>query len=120
VGSAGVFVIFLAGGELALDRSNGVGRFRNRAGVMAFYARLSALANSDFVRSRKRTIGGGVPHLPVQDRDRLRWFIRQGLAQRIPSQLNFVPERSTDFIFAVYGEEFGFLGVMLLLAVYAH
>jgi len=31
-----------------------------------------------------------------------------------------VPERSTDFIFAVYGEEFGFLGVMLLLAVYAH
>jgi len=38
----------------------------------------------------------------------------------IPSQLNFVPERSTDFIFAAYGEEFGFLGVMLLLSVYAH
>jgi hypothetical protein len=89
VGSAGVFVIFLAGGELALDRSNGVGRFRNRAGVMAFYARLSALANSDFVRSRKRTIGGGVPHLPVQDRDRLRWFIRQGLAQRHTVAIKF-------------------------------
>jgi rod shape determining protein RodA len=34
------------------------------------------------------------------------------------SQLDFLPERSTDFIFAVYGEEFGYLGVMLL-ALYA-
>jgi rod shape determining protein RodA len=34
------------------------------------------------------------------------------------SQLNFLPERSTDFIFAAYAEEFGLMGVLLLLAVY--
>ncbi len=34
------------------------------------------------------------------------------------SQLDFIPERSTDFIFAVFSEEFGFLGVILLLCVY--
>jgi rod shape determining protein RodA len=34
------------------------------------------------------------------------------------SQLDFLPERSTDFIFAVYGEEFGFLGVVALLFIY--
>ena len=34
------------------------------------------------------------------------------------SQLEFLPERSTDFIFAVYAEEFGLLGVALLFAVY--
>jgi len=34
------------------------------------------------------------------------------------SQLEFIPERATDFIFAVYAEEFGFLGVLALLAVY--
>ena len=34
------------------------------------------------------------------------------------SQLDFLPERSTDFIFAVYAEEFGFLGVALLLLLY--
>jgi len=34
------------------------------------------------------------------------------------SHLDFLPERSTDFIFAVFGEEFGFLGILLLLAIY--
>ena len=35
------------------------------------------------------------------------------------SQLDFIPERSTDFIFAVFSEEFGFLGVALLLFAYS-
>ncbi len=34
------------------------------------------------------------------------------------SQLDFIPERSTDFIFAVFSEEFGFMGSMILLLVY--
>lgn len=34
------------------------------------------------------------------------------------SQLDFIPERSTDFIFAVFSEEFGFIGSLLLLLAY--
>ena len=34
------------------------------------------------------------------------------------AQLEFLPERSTDFIFAVLGEEFGLLGILVVLAVY--
>ncbi len=34
------------------------------------------------------------------------------------SHLHFLPEHSTDFIFAVSGEEFGFLGALLLISVY--
>ena len=34
------------------------------------------------------------------------------------SHLEFLPERSTDFIFSVFSEEFGFMGVLLLVCVY--
>lgn len=34
------------------------------------------------------------------------------------SHLEFLPERSTDFIFAVMGEEFGLLGLLFLLGLY--
>lgn len=36
------------------------------------------------------------------------------------SHLEFLPERSTDFIFAVFSEEFGLMGVVLLIAIYGY
>ncbi|ALJ08972.1 MULTISPECIES: rod shape-determining protein RodA [Brevundimonas] len=35
------------------------------------------------------------------------------------SQLEFLPERHTDFIFAAFAEEFGFVGAFFLLSAYA-
>ena len=35
------------------------------------------------------------------------------------SQLDFLPERTTDFIFAVFAEEFGIMGAIVLLSLYA-
>lgn len=42
----------------------------------------------------------------------------RGWLQGTQSHLEFLPERSTDFIFAVMAEEFGLLGVGLLLTLY--
>jgi len=43
----------------------------------------------------------------------------KGWLQGTQAHLEFIPERHTDFIFAVYSEEFGLLGNCLLLALYA-
>lgn len=42
----------------------------------------------------------------------------RGLGQGTQSQLKFLPERQTDFIFASISEEFGFLGSATIIAAY--
>lgn len=42
----------------------------------------------------------------------------RGLLGGTQSQLGFLPERSTDFIFSIYAEAWGFFGSLALLAVY--
>lgn len=42
----------------------------------------------------------------------------RGLYQGTQTQLNFVPEHSRDFVFSVLAEEMGFVGALLLLALY--
>ena len=42
----------------------------------------------------------------------------KGYLKGTQSQLNFIPEQQTDFIFSVFAEERGFVGGILLLALY--
>lgn len=43
----------------------------------------------------------------------------RGFMQGTQSRLNFLPEKHTDFIFTTLAEEFGFIGSLSLLALYA-
>jgi rod shape determining protein RodA len=45
-------------------------------------------------------------------------FLERVFGEGSQTQLNFLPETKTDFIFSVIGEEFGFIGVAILLSIY--
>jgi len=45
-------------------------------------------------------------------------LVGKGWLNGTQNQLNFLPERHTDFIFSVIGEEFGFIGASALILLY--
>lgn len=68
-----------------------------------------------FLDPDKDPLGGGY-HL-IQSRIAIgagQWW-GKGLNHGTQTQLNFIPEQHTDFIFSAIGEEFGFVGCFLLM-----
>lgn len=77
---------------------------RNR--FVAYVAPESDIQGAAYhVRQSQIAIGSGGP-----------WG--KGLFNGTQSQLGFLPERHTDFIYAVVGEELGFVGAVTILALY--
>ncbi|HHP7232606.1 MAG TPA: rod shape-determining protein RodA [Xenococcaceae cyanobacterium] len=71
-----------------------------------------------FLEPEKDPLGGGY-HL-IQSRIAIGsgGIDGTGLFQGTQTQLNFIPEQHTDFIFSAVGEEFGFIGSIILLIVF--
>lgn len=46
-------------------------------------------------------------------------FTGRGYMEGTQSHLNYLPEKQTDFIFTMLGEEFGFVGGIVILLIYA-
>jgi rod shape determining protein RodA len=71
-----------------------------------------------FLDPDKDPLGGGY-HL-IQSRIAIGAgkFWGQGWGQGSQTQLNFIPEQHTDFIFSAIGEEWGFVGAMVVIGIY--
>lgn len=119
VGSAGFFVLFLAGVRWRIMISLGV-----LASLMAPLAWKFAL--HDYQRKRILTLldpesdplGSGYHIIQSKIAIGSGGVYGKGWLNGTQSQLDFIPERSTDFIFSVFGEEFGFLGSVVLILIY--
>jgi rod shape determining protein RodA len=119
VASSGIFVLYFAGISWRFMRNSAL------LGLAA--APLAWFAMHDYQRRRVLTLFN-----PEQDPLGAGYHIIQstiavgsggiygkGWLNGTQSHLEFIPERATDFIFAVYCEEFGLVGVVVLLIAYA-
>ncbi len=130
--AAGLSVIFFAGLPWKLVRAaraaGGGGRradrrFRAaavcRRRALAGAARLPAAAHLHLARPDARPAGQGLSHHPGHDRHRLgRACSARASWQGTQTHLEFIPERTTDFIFAAFSEEFGLLGNLFLIVCF--
>jgi rod shape determining protein RodA len=119
IGSAGVFVLLLSGVSMRLI----VGSITAMAAiaplmwffVMHDYQRQRVLT---FLNPESDPLGSGYHIIQSKIAIGSGGMFGKGWFNGTQSQLDFLPERHTDFIFSVYTEEFGFIGVLLLLAIY--
>ena len=118
VAAAGVFVILLAGLPWRFVLAG--------AGLAAAAAPLAWFLMHDYQRRRVMMLinpetdplGAGYHIIQSQIAIGSGGVFGKGWMNGSQAQLEFLPERSTDFIFAVIGEELGLLGQLLLLVLY--
>ena len=119
IASSGIFVIFLAGASWKLIATC-VGL------ASAFTPILWMFLMKDYQKQRVLTflnpeqdpLGSGYHIIQSKIAIGSGGIYGKGWLQGTQSQLEFLPERHTDFIFAVFSEEFGLIGVTALLLVY--
>ena len=118
VASAGIFVLFLAGISWRLMGALMV------AGAAA--APVAWYLMRDYQRQRVLTfldpendpLGAGYHIIQSKIAIGSGGLYGKGWLNGTQSQLDFLPERHTDFIFAVLSEEFGLIGVLMMLGLY--
>ncbi|MEI7541909.1 MAG: rod shape-determining protein RodA [bacterium] len=71
-----------------------------------------------FINPQSDALGSGYNVIQSQIAVGSGKLIGKGWAQGTQSQLNFIPIKYTDFIFAVIAEEFGLVGSLLVLLIY--
>ena len=118
VASSGVFALLLAGVQWRLVAATG--------GLLAAIAPVLWYLLHDYQRQRVITflnpendpLGTGYHIIQSKIAIGSGGVYGKGWLNGTQAHLDFLPERSTDFIFAVLGEEFGLIGILLLLALY--
>ncbi len=116
--ASGFFVIFLAGLSWKIIVSLGVAGLSLLPvlwGMLHEYQRKRVLTLIDPMQD---PLGAGYHIIQSTIAIGSGGVLGKGWLNGTQAQLDFVPERSTDFILAVYGEEFGLAGNLLLVLLY--
>jgi len=118
VGAAGFYVIFLAGLSWKVMVGGAIAAMASAPllwGMLHDYQRRRILTLID---PTEDPLGAGYHIIQSTIAVGSGGLIGKGWLQGTQTHLEFLPERHTDFIFAVYSEEFGLIGNTLLLVLY--
>jgi len=118
VAAAGFSVLFIAGISWRLLTSMGILAAASAPILWYFMHDYQKQRVLTFLNPEHDPLGAGYHIIQSKIAIGSGGFYGKGWLNGTQSYLEFLPERSTDFIFAVYCEEFGMLGVLLLLCVY--
>ncbi|HEY0721352.1 MAG TPA: rod shape-determining protein RodA [Gammaproteobacteria bacterium] len=120
ISSAGIFVLLFAGLSWRLIAYSGLAALPLGYLLWTFgmhdYQRQRVLT---FLDPERDPLGTGYHIIQSEIAIGSGGVYGKGWLNGTQSHLEFLPERHTDFIFAVFGEEFGLFGAVLLLAIYA-
>ncbi len=118
VAAAGFSVLFIAGISWRLLISMGVLGAAGAPVLWYFMHDYQKRRVLTFLNPENDPLGAGYHTIQSKIAIGSGGFYGKGWLNGTQSHLEFLPERSTDFIFAVFCEEFGMLGVLLLLCIY--
>lgn len=116
--AAGFSVLFIAGISWRLLMSLGILATATAPLLWYFMHDYQKRRVLTFLNPENDPLGAGYHTIQAKIAIGSGGFYGKGWLNGTQSHLEFLPERSTDFIFAVLCEEFGMLGVLLLLSVY--
>ncbi|MDB9894549.1 MAG: rod shape-determining protein RodA [Reinekea forsetii] len=119
IAASGIFVIFLAGLSWKLIIAAGVLLIGSLPALWLFVLReYQQQRVLTFINPESDPLGAGWNIIQSKTAIGSGGLTGKGYMLGTQSQLDFLPESHTDFIIAVLSEEFGFVGVMLLLSIY--
>jgi len=118
IASSGFFVLFLAGLQWRLLAFLSVLLAAGAPALWHFMHDYQRQRVITFLNPESDPLGSGYHIIQSKIAIGSGGLLGKGWMNGTQSQLNFLPERSTDFIFAVLGEEFGFIGILTLFALY--
>jgi rod shape determining protein RodA len=127
IGASGVYVLFFSGIRIQLIKYNNwlnfglIGALISGGGYIAWNYLLIAYQKKrilTLIDPSSDPLGSGYHILQSKIAIGSGGLFGKGIEQGSQSQLNFLPEHTTDFIFAVIAEELGFIGVLLLFTIY--
>ena len=118
VATAGFSVLFIAGISWRLLISMGILGMAGAPLLWYFMHDYQKRRVLTFLNPENDPLGAGYHIIQSKIAIGSGGFYGKGWLNGTQSHLEFLPERSTDFIFAVFCEEFGLIGVLFLLCVY--